>query len=152
VLAGNPRARLNIVGTTTAVIERLESDAIRVLGPVSDDELASLYATAGMAIVPLRYGAGVKGKTIEAFLNAIPLVTTPVGLQGITSDKPLAFVADDAQGFADAVLHAQTGKVAAKTSVEAAVQYMERTYSSEALRTAFAPFVQELAPARSDEP
>src|SRR5262249_42741222 len=97
VLAQNPRTRLNIVrATIAAAIERLDSDTIRVLGRVSDDELASLYASLGVTIVPLRYGAGVKGKTLEAFLNAIPLVTTSVGLQGIISDTPLAFVADDA--------------------------------------------------------
>jgi len=151
ILAGNPRARLNIVGATmTAVVERLDSDAIRVLGRVSDDELSALYAAMGVAVVPLRYGAGVKGKTIEAFVNAIPLVTTPVGLQGIASDKPLAFVADDAQHFANSVLRAQLDKATARTQVEAAVRYMEQCYSVQAMRDAFAPFVHELISARDD--
>jgi GT2 family glycosyltransferase/SAM-dependent methyltransferase/glycosyltransferase involved in cell wall biosynthesis len=151
VLAGNPRARLNIVGATmAAAVERLDSDTIRVLGRISDDELASLYASMGVALVPLRYGAGVKGKTIEAFANAIPLVTTSVGLQGITSDQPLAFVADDVQGVAEAVLRAQTDTATAKAQAEAGVRFMERTYSMRALRDAFAPFVHELASARAD--
>jgi glycosyltransferase involved in cell wall biosynthesis len=151
VNAGNPRARLNIVGATmAAAVERLDSDTIRVLGRVSDDELASLYATMGVAVVPLRYGAGVKGKTIEAFVYAIPLVTTPVGLQGIAIDKPLAFVAEDAQSFATAVLRAQIDKATAKAQVEAAVRYMEQTYSIRAMRYAFALSVHELASVRSD--
>ncbi len=151
VLVGNPRARLNIVGATmAAAVERLDSDTIRVLGRVSDDELASLYASMGVAVVPLRYGAGVKGKTIEAFVNAIPLVTTSVGLQGITSDQPLALVADDVQGLAEAVLRAQTDTATAKAQAQAGVRFMERTYSMRALRDAFAPFVHELASAQAD--
>ena len=64
VRAQNPRAKLNIVGATmTAAVDRLDSDTIRVLGRLSDGELASLYASMGLAIVPLRYGGGVKGKT-----------------------------------------------------------------------------------------
>jgi glycosyltransferase involved in cell wall biosynthesis len=148
VLAQNPRARLNIVGAPmTKAVERFDSDSINVLGWVSDDRLASLYASMGIAVVPLRYGAGVKSKTLEALLNAMPLVTTSVGLQGIVSDKPLAFVADDAEGLAKAVLRAQTDTATAKTQVKVAVRFMEENYSIEALRDVFASFIAEITPA-----
>jgi GT2 family glycosyltransferase/ubiquinone/menaquinone biosynthesis C-methylase UbiE len=151
VLSENSGARLNIVGATmAAAIERLDSDRIRVLGRVSDEELASLYASMGVAVVPLRFGSGVKGKTLEAFINGIPLVTTSVGLQGIASDTALAFVADDPQNFANAVLRAQIDKATAKGHAEAAVRFIENAYSIKALRKAFAPFVHELALIRND--
>ena len=38
--------------------------------------LCDLYAGARAAILPLRYGAGVKGKLIEAFQNLVPVVST----------------------------------------------------------------------------
>ena len=146
VLAQNPRARLNIVGSTmVAAVERLDSEIIRVLGRVSDEELAGHYATMGLAVVPLRYGAGVKGKTLEAFLNGIPLVATPVGMQGIASDAPLAFVAEDAKGLAAAVLRAQGDSAAAMAQAEAAARYMEEAYSIKALQDAFAAVVTEFA-------
>lgn len=93
-----------------------------------------------------------KGKTLEAFVNAIPLVTTSIGLQGISSDQPLAFMADDAHRLAEAVLRAQTDTVTAKTHVEVAARYMKQTYSMQALRDAFARFVREPALARGDAP
>ena len=34
-------------------------------------------------VVPLRFGAGVKGKIIESMYNGVPLVSTTVGLEGI---------------------------------------------------------------------
>lgn len=33
--------------------------------------------------VPLRYGAGVKGKVIEAMAEGVPVVTTEIGAEGI---------------------------------------------------------------------
>ena len=146
VLAQNPRARLNIVGSTmVAAVERLDSENIRVLGRVSDQELAAHYAAMGLAVVPLRYGAGVKGKTLEAFINGIPLVATPVGMQGIATDGPLAFIAEDAKGLAEAVLRAQRDTAAAMTQAEAAARYMEEAYSIKALQSAFAAVITEFA-------
>jgi len=151
VCAQNPRTRLNIVGASTAfAVQQLASESIRILGRVSDEELASLYASMGVAVVPLRYGAGVKGKTLEAFVNAIPLVTTSVGLQGVSGDRPLAFVADDVRRLAEAVLRAQTDTITAKAHVEAAARYMKQAYSIQTLRNTFAAFVREIALARGD--
>ena len=36
-----------------------------------------------MAVVPLRVGAGVKGKVVEAAYFQIPLVTTTIGAEGL---------------------------------------------------------------------
>ena len=44
---------------------------------------ASLYRTARVAAVPLRYGAGVKLKVVEALREGLPLVTTSIGAQGM---------------------------------------------------------------------
>ena len=35
-------------------------------------------------LAPLRYGAGVKGKVVDAWENGCPVVTTPVGAEGTT--------------------------------------------------------------------
>jgi glycosyltransferase involved in cell wall biosynthesis len=38
---------------------------------------------ARLAVVPLLYGAGVKGKVVQALMGYTPVVTTPVGAEGI---------------------------------------------------------------------
>jgi glycosyltransferase involved in cell wall biosynthesis len=38
---------------------------------------------ARLAVVPLRYGAGVKGKVIQAMMAGTPVVTTPIGAEGL---------------------------------------------------------------------
>jgi hypothetical protein len=57
----------------------------------------------GLAVVPLRYGAGVKGKVIEAVQHNVPLVTTPVGAEGIPDAHEVLWVADSAPAVAEAI-------------------------------------------------
>jgi len=145
ILRDRPNTRLQIVGAAVSTdIARLESESITVRGRLSDADLARLYATAGVAVVPLRFGAGVKGKTIEALFHAIPVVATSIGLQGIAPREAICFVADGAEAFANAVVRAQTSREEAKARVKRGIGFIEEHYSLEALRRAFEAFVPEL--------
>ena len=64
-------------------IRKLESENIKVEGYLSDEELFSLYQKCRLAVAPLRFGAGVKGKIIEAAYNQIPIITTSIGAEGL---------------------------------------------------------------------
>lgn len=79
-----PDARLVIAGAfATDEIKALAGDGVHVAGWMTDQELADLYAGSRLAVVPLMVGAGVKLKVVEALANGTPLVTTPVGAQGL---------------------------------------------------------------------
>ena len=54
-----------------------------------------LYSTSHCAVVPLRFGAGVKGKVLEAIQYGVPLVTTLVGAEGIPDYQKVMAVSDD---------------------------------------------------------
>ena len=72
---------VTIVGSRpTQEIHDLQSDSVSVLGWVED--LHPVYASHRFVVAPLRYGAGVKGKIGEALCNGVPVVTTPVGIEG----------------------------------------------------------------------
>jgi glycosyltransferase involved in cell wall biosynthesis len=38
-------------------------------------------------LAPLRFGAGTKGKILDAFMNGVPVVTTSVGAEGMSFDE-----------------------------------------------------------------
>jgi O-antigen biosynthesis protein len=64
-------------------------------------DLAKFYDDARVAIVPVRFGAGVKLKTIEALQYGVPTVTTTVGAEGIDLFQTGALaITDDAAEFA----------------------------------------------------
>jgi glycosyltransferase involved in cell wall biosynthesis len=61
-------------------VAALARDDIAVAGYAPD--LADLFATARMSVVPLRIGAGFKGKIVTSLSLGVPVVTTSVGVEG----------------------------------------------------------------------
>jgi GT2 family glycosyltransferase len=105
ILAKNPQIKFNIVGSkVTAAINQLASPQIIVKGFVSDEKLKQLYKSCRVVVAPLRYGAGVKGKIIEAVYHQCAIVTTPIGIEGIENTEQLITVAQTPSEFAQAVL------------------------------------------------
>jgi O-antigen biosynthesis protein len=105
VLTQWPQAQLVIVGAAPSdVIRALENTHTRVHADVSDAQLAAFYEAADLAVVPLRFGAGVKGKVVEALHAGLPVVTTPTGAQGLPALEGVVSVAADERAIADAIV------------------------------------------------
>lgn len=95
---------LHIAGSNpNKAVQELASENITVHGYLSDEALLNLYSTSHCAVVPLRFGAGVKGKVLEAIQYGVPLVTTSVGAEGIPDAEAVMAVADEPEAFARAV-------------------------------------------------
>ncbi|WP_233140316.1 glycosyltransferase [Acetobacter sp. DsW_063] len=105
VLAVMPDARLILAGSKPApAVLALASERVRVTGYVTDEELEALYASARVAAAPPRFGAGVKGKVVEALHHGLPLVTTATGAEGIPGIHDVCSVTDDPEAFANAIV------------------------------------------------
>ena len=77
-----PEARLQLVGADPpAWLRALESDCIEVTGRVPD--VAPYLARATVFVCPLRFGAGLKNKVLEALAMGIPVIATPLSLDGV---------------------------------------------------------------------
>jgi glycosyltransferase involved in cell wall biosynthesis len=88
----------HIVGSNITVeIKKLQSINIKIEGSLSDKDLYSLYQKCRIAVIPLRFGAGVKGKIIEAAYNQIPIVTTSIGGEGLDNSLGTFIIEDDAE-------------------------------------------------------
>jgi glycosyltransferase involved in cell wall biosynthesis len=75
-------AQLWLVGNgPPAEVRALAGPAITVTGRVPD--VRPYYAQAAAFIAPLRTGAGIKNKVLEAAAMAKPLIVTPVAADGI---------------------------------------------------------------------
>lgn len=107
VSRGVPKARFVVAGAhpSAALIEEAQRRSnVIITGYVED--FTPYYETASVAVVPLRLGAGVKFKTIEAMLFEVPVITTQVGAEGIDAHDLFAGVTEDAAGFAAATIEA----------------------------------------------
>ena len=89
--AGPPPDMLALAGAHLSFMGRVE-------------DLADFYDRGRVAIAPIRFGAGVKLKTMEALQYCIPTVATSVGAEGIdTMGMNALRVTDDPEEFARAV-------------------------------------------------
>jgi glycosyltransferase involved in cell wall biosynthesis len=85
-------------------VSRLASlPGVRVEASVAD--LAPCYAAAEVVAVPVRAGGGTRIKMLEAFAHGVPVVSTPVGAEGLDVEAGAhLLIADDANEFATACL------------------------------------------------
>ena len=118
-----PDAELVIGGT---VCQRLTAaPGVRLLGRL--DELAPIYASAQVVVNPMRFGTGLKIKSIEALGHARPLITTTCGSEGLNQSRLDAFrIADEPDLFAQAVVELLTEPKSAIEMGERGYRYAER--------------------------
>jgi glycosyltransferase involved in cell wall biosynthesis len=113
VWAEQPDIFLSIAGADlpAAVRAKLADPRIRLLGHVPD--LDPVYGAVRLAVAPLRFGAGLKGKVLEAWAAGLPCAMTPIAAEGLPLPGDLAdTVADGTEGLARLIvaLHADAGR------------------------------------------
>ena len=96
---------LTIVGNNhkKEIIDKYQSDDIKFLSNLSDTELFKIYNETKVVVIPLRFGAGVKGKTIEALYNEVPIVSTDYGIEGLENITDLVKAKNNEEDFANEV-------------------------------------------------
>lgn len=95
---------------SVGIVGRAPGPAMRGLGAIPGvhvrgdvPRVAPYYARARLAVVPLRAGGGTRIKVLEAFAHRVPVVATPVGVEGLeVEDGRHLLVADGAAGLASA--------------------------------------------------
>ena len=131
-----PAATLAIVGSNpSSRVAGLAGNGISVAANVRDVALREFYRTSRVAVVPLRYGAGVKLKVVEALREGLPLVTTPTGAQGLPGLDQVASICDGPRSFADAVCKLLEDDRLWVRQCAAQVAYAAERYSEPAFRT-----------------
>jgi hypothetical protein len=87
---------------------------------------------ARVCLAPLRFGAGIKGKLLEAMLCGTPSVTTRIGAEGMQGDLPWnGHVCDDAADFARAAELLYTSKTDWITAQAHGKQLLETLFESD---------------------
>jgi GT2 family glycosyltransferase len=101
-------ARVLVTGQDPpASVRQLASDGVVLVG--HQPNLTEFYSRVRVVIAPVRYGAGVKLKSIEAIQHGVPLVATAQGAEGIDGLEPAAIaVAEEPEAFAASVLELLT--------------------------------------------
>ncbi len=141
-----PSAHLSIVGSNpTSRVRALASDNVSVRADVPETELQAAYASARVAVVPLRVGAGVKRKVVEALCEGLPLVTTPVGAQGLPGLLRVAAIETDPAAFAVAVVRLLTDNSAWGWQSSAQLAFAAQRFSHVAMADSVLSAINSMA-------
>lgn len=104
IRARRPDITLHLIGDVPDSARRqLQGNGVTVHGRVED--LAPWMDGCRIALAPLRFGAGVKGKVNTAMSHGLPVVATGIAAEGMRlHDGENVLLGDDAEAFAQAVL------------------------------------------------
>ena len=99
----HPHLHFEIVGRRPVPeVQALASERIHVTGDVAD--VRPFYAAAMAVVVPIRCGSGTRLKILEAMAAGVPVVSTPLGIEGIEAQEGAHFLsAESAQEFVAAI-------------------------------------------------
>jgi glycosyltransferase involved in cell wall biosynthesis len=102
---------LNVVGTGLSPIEisKLARKGVNFLGFV--DNLEPIYEESTIVVIPLKYGAGIKGKMCEALGMSSCVVSTSFGAEGLGLKPDKEFLlANDSSEFANQIIRLLTNQ------------------------------------------
>jgi len=107
-----PEAELNIYGAyTSQKIDQFhdKKEGLFIKGFTNDVQIA--MSKSRVCLVPLLFGAGLKGKMIDAMLYGTPCITTSIGAEGLFGNfEPNGFISDDWQNFTENAIQLYTNE------------------------------------------
>lgn len=135
IRAQAPEITFHCIGSDTpAEISALAAQpGVKIHGHVPD--LSPYMDGARICVAPLRYGAGVKGKVNLSMAHGQPVVATACAVEGMhLRDGEDVLVADDANGFASAVLRLYRDEALWQRLAGNGLANVERHFSLDAAR------------------
>jgi glycosyltransferase involved in cell wall biosynthesis len=140
-----PGVRFHLIGSKAPdSVRALAADGVEFHGYVRD--LAPWLDGCRLAVAPLRYGAGVKGKVNMSMSHGQPVVATPMAVEGtFAADGVDVLVAADAAAFANAVVRLYRDEALWNRISAGALDNVRRHFSAAVARERLAALMQSLA-------
>jgi glycosyltransferase involved in cell wall biosynthesis len=137
-----PGARLLIAGRGTREFVADVDDGVEVLGEVPS--AVEFLRRLSVLLYPLDRGSGIKVKTLESIAVGVPVVTTPLGAEGIDGGDGIV-VAEGTDALADAAVAILRDPGERRERAAAARHAFERRYAPEPATEPLAELYRRIA-------
>ncbi|MCF8465226.1 MAG: glycosyltransferase family 4 protein [Flavobacteriales bacterium] len=139
-----PEAEMHVYGAYTQDKHRqLHSDKDGFLIKGRAEDALEVIGKAKVLLAPLRFGAGLKGKLVEALQCGTPSVTTSIGAEAMHGNLSWSgTIADSPEDFAQAAVDLYTDKPAWEIAQQNGFDIINQIYPKEKLGT---EFIQRIA-------
>ena len=102
------------------------------------DSVAHVMQKARVCLAPLRFGAGLKGKLLDAMLYGTPGVTTSIGAEGMYGDLLTpGVIADTPESFAELSVAIYSDKIKWQQNAQRGVEIVKARYNGKAIAKDF---------------
>ena len=127
-----PNTKTYVVGANSLpLLEDFASDDVIITGFVP--EIKHFLDRCRVNVAPLRYGAGSNGKILESLAAGLPVVTTPVGVEGIADEKGM-IVAADPEAFVDGIVRLYSDETLWNSLSDSGRTLIEKRFSPEVIK------------------
>ncbi len=109
------------------------------------DSAQEVVSKARVVLAPLRFGAGIKGKLLEAMQCGTPSITTSIGAESMCGDLPWnGFITDNPEDFAAKAISLYQDKTTWITAQQNGIQIIEKRYLKSIFVSKFKECILEL--------
>jgi hypothetical protein len=141
-----PEALLQIYGAypSQKVLQiHQPKEGFHIMGRANDAQ--DVVKNARVVLAPLRFGAGIKGKLVEAMQCGTPSVTTSIGAESMSGDLYWnGFISDDAKVFADKAVELYQDKKLWLKAQENGFEIIEKLYLKSLFEDDFMQYILEV--------
>jgi glycosyltransferase involved in cell wall biosynthesis len=140
-----PKAELHIYGAyASQKVNQLhnEKEGFLIKGFVEDAN--EVMKNARVCIAPLRFGAGLKGKLIDAMQNGTPCVTTSIGAEGMYGNlKSNGFIEDNPETFSKKAVELFTNETLWKEKQQNGFEIISTRFNKKQFQSRFLKIIEE---------
>ena len=127
-----PKAELHIYGAyPTQKVIQLNNPKERFFVKGRADDAQKRMSNYKVLLAPIQFGAGVKGKFVDAMQTGTPNVTTSVGAEAMQEKLDWnGFVVDDVDAFVDKAVVLYTNEIEWKKAQQNGIKLLNENYNS----------------------
>lgn len=135
-----PTAVLDIYGAyPTQKVFQLHNDKQGFVIKGRAESAKEVISNARVVLAPLRFGAGIKGKLLDAMEYGTPSVTTSIGAESMRADLDWnGSIEDDPHQFANAAVQLYQDEISWKQSQQNGIEILKKRYLKELFEDEFA--------------
>ncbi|MBO2545216.1 glycosyltransferase family 4 protein [Salegentibacter sp. BDJ18] len=141
-----PASKLEIYGAyPSQKVWNLHNEKEGFLVKGRAENAAELMQNAKVCLAPIQFGAGLKGKLIQAMQCGTPSITTSIGAEGIAGELNWnGFIANDPKEFADKSVQLYSEENVWQNSVENGFRIINSRFNKDAFQHKFLERITDL--------